>query len=155
MNNYESHVKELFLLSSRIDAIYHKQAAAFGISNTESLLLYIIGENLASTQKDILELWGVSKTTLNSAVMRLERSGILEFGEKKGKEKTLVLTEKGKCFASRINAQSNIAESRALIETEKLAKAMGTSLNDLITIFKQYTESVVKELGKELEHLNG
>lgn len=150
MDRYESYLKKLFLISSRIDKVYHKQASAFGISASESFLFYFLGEKIANTQTEIIKIWGISKTTLNSAVMKAYKNGFIEFGKKIGKEKTLILTEKGKKFADIINGQTHRAELKALIDTEQKLRKIGVNIEDLTTIFENYADVLSSELDKEL-----
>ncbi len=154
MIDYEYYAKKLYKISCKTDAIYHKQALAFGISDTENILLYIIGEGLASTQKEIIDIWGMPKTTLNSAVKKLQRKGLMYFDGKKGKEKELSLTQEGIALAHKVNMQSNNAEHKAMMETEKFIKTMGLTLDDLLSICICYTDNINRELEKALETID-
>ena len=50
--------------------------------------------------------------------------------------------------------QSNNAEHKAMMETEKFIKTMGLTLDDLLSICICYTDNINRELEKALETID-
>lgn len=50
----------------------------------------------ALTQSDIVKATGLSKQTLNSAIRKLEKDGIIILEKMNGKSKKIVMTDKGR-----------------------------------------------------------
>ena len=84
-------------LTSEIEAAYHEAALKCGLSVSAMRILYVIclhGEEcLLST---VVALSGISKQTINSALRKLEREGILYLENTDGRKKRVCLTKKGK-----------------------------------------------------------
>lgn len=99
-------------LIGELDAVYHEMSLRLGLSDSESKILYTIcnfGESCLLA--DVCRLTGLSKQTVNSAVRKLEREGILYTQAADGRAKRLCLTEEGKrhagCTAFRILEMEN------------------------------------------------
>lgn len=86
------------------------------ISYHEMLVLYTIRESGFCTQKQICSSYLLPKQTINNVIAALRRSGILEYDEAlcAGREKALVLTDKGKEYASPFLNSLDTVEARAL-----------------------------------------
>lgn len=87
-------------LIGELDAVYHEMSLRLGLSDSESKILYTIcnfGESALLT--DVCRLTGLSKQTVNSAVRKLEREGVLYTEAADGRAKRLCLTEEGKRHA--------------------------------------------------------
>ena len=89
-------LQHYILLLSEIEATYHKANIQFGISDSYSIILYIIyvyGDNCPLHK--IRYLSGLSKQTLNSAIKNMQQEGLAGLHFIDGKSKTLCLTPKG------------------------------------------------------------
>ena len=90
-------VQEYNRMYKELDDLYHEIALGIGMSDGEFSALYAISSlGDGCLQRDICREVYVSKQTINSAVRKLERKGILYLEEKKGRDKKIFLTEKGK-----------------------------------------------------------
>ena len=84
-------------LLGEIEAVYHEMALKFGQSDSVMNILYTICDYGDSCPlQEICRRSGISKQTINSALRKLEREGIV-YSEQAGvKGKNVCLTEKGK-----------------------------------------------------------
>ena len=87
-------------LAGEINALYHEAAVKTGISDSVQNILYVICENGGRClQSEVSKLTGISRQTINSAIRRLEKDGIVYLEQGKGRNTILCLTEKGQKFA--------------------------------------------------------
>ncbi|MGI6070051.1 MAG: MarR family winged helix-turn-helix transcriptional regulator [Blautia sp.] len=90
-------LKEYSRLYRETDALYHEIAWKLGLSDSAFSILYSICElGDGCLQKDICELYSISKQTVNSAIRKLEKEGVLYLAAGKGKDKHILLTEGGR-----------------------------------------------------------
>ena len=84
-------------LLGEIEAVYHEMALKFGQSDSVMNIIYTICDYGESCPlQEICRRSGISKQTINSALRKLEREGIV-YSEQAGvKGKNVCLTEKGK-----------------------------------------------------------
>lgn len=88
-------------LAGEINALYHEAAVMMGVSDSVQNILYVICEKGdRCLQSDISKLTGISRQTINSAIRKLEKDGIVYLEQGKGRNTIVCLTEKGKQFAS-------------------------------------------------------
>ena len=112
----ENDIKELNSLYKEWFEIYHKISAKFGLSDSEFLIIYALVELKLNRQKDIADYYYISKQTINSAVKKLVRTGIIELKQSKGRDMQIIFTQSGKSFAQeKIIPIVNI-EKKAMIE---------------------------------------
>lgn len=101
-NLMTTQVKRFNYLMNEIDTAYHEAALKLGLSDSASMILYTIcnlgGSCLLS---DIYGLSGISRQTLNSALRKLEKDGIVSLAASDGKKKTVSFTDKGRELAQR------------------------------------------------------
>ena len=89
-------------LAGEINALYHEAAVKAGLSDSVQNILYVLCEKEGQClQSEISRLTGISRQTINSAVHRLEKDGIVYLKQGQGRNTLLGLTEKGKEFASK------------------------------------------------------
>lgn len=89
-------------LIGELDAVYHDMSLRLGLSDSESKILYTVcnfGDSCLLA--DVCRLTGLSKQTVNSAVRKLEREGVLYTEAANGRAKRLCLTDEGKNHAGR------------------------------------------------------
>lgn len=111
------HIEERYqvnYLSAEIESIYHQFSLRYNLSDSESLILYMIyvlDENCLLS--DICKKTGMNKQTINSAMRKLEKKGILYLSYYNGKNKRVVLTDIGKCFLNSTVSKLYEAEAKA------------------------------------------
>ncbi len=87
-------------LAGEINALYHEAAVKMGISDSIQNILYVICEKgKRCLQSDISKLTGISRQTINSAIRKLENTGIVYLEQGKGRNTIVCLTEKGEQYA--------------------------------------------------------
>lgn len=97
--NAAAEFKEYCYLHSEIGAMYHDAALQAGLPDSVMNILFTVSTFGAEcTQSNICRLTGIPKQTVNSAVRKLERSGILYLEEEGRKNKILRLTEAGQAL---------------------------------------------------------
>lgn len=112
----ENDLKELNNLYKEWFEIYHKISAKLGLSDSEFLIIYALVELKLNRQKDIADYYYISKQTINSAVKKLVKTGIIELKQAKGRDMQIIFTQSGKSFAQeKIIPIVNI-EKKAMIE---------------------------------------
>ena len=95
------HAGEYTYLSGEINALYHEAAVKAGISDSIQNILYVICEKGSScSQSEISKLTGMSRQTINSAIRKLEKDGIVYLTPGKGRNTIVCLSETGKQFAA-------------------------------------------------------
>lgn len=98
MNNYFSkEMKRCNYLTSEIEGVYHEMALKLGLSDSAMRILYAICDTGESCMlKEICRISGISKQTINSAIRKLEREGMVFLTAAGSKNKNVCLTDKGK-----------------------------------------------------------
>lgn len=112
-------------LVGEIEAVYHETAWKMGLSDSVFDILYTIcNYGDCCMLKDICRNSGLSKQTVNSALRKLEKEGIVYLELTDAKHKKVCLTEEGKKLARRtvgavIDAENEILASwrQADVET--------------------------------------
>ncbi|MCD8100588.1 MAG: MarR family transcriptional regulator [Oscillospiraceae bacterium] len=107
-------IRKINYLMNEIDALYHQASLKLGVSDSVSLVLYIIHtEGGTCLLSDIYKQTGISRQTVNSAVRGLEKDGVLFLEQSTGRSKRVVLTDKGKSFVDNTVERLCQAERRA------------------------------------------
>ena len=89
-------------LAAELDALYHQAALKLGMPDSVMCVLYAIHDNGEKCLlSEIYKQSGVSRQTVNSAVRKLEREGIVYLEKYKGRAKMVCLTEQGRQYADR------------------------------------------------------
>ncbi len=131
-------------LTSETDALYHLASVKLGISDSVSIVLYTLYDpDKSCLLSDIYKKSGVSKQTVNSALRKLEKDGILRLSNHSGKLKKVTLTEKGVAFAEKTVAKLLDAEIRALEDWS----------SDEINTYIALTEKYLECFGKQVREL--
>ncbi|MGI5988650.1 MAG: MarR family winged helix-turn-helix transcriptional regulator [Lachnospiraceae bacterium] len=84
-------------LNNELNALYHSAAVRNGMSDSEHMILYMltdVGDGI--TQSEIMTSCCMSKQTVNSAIAKMQKEGLLTLGEKTGRQKRIFLTDIGK-----------------------------------------------------------
>lgn len=141
MGKGRDEIKRFNYWSSEIDAFYHMVAAKAGLSDSAMDILYTICEKGdGCNQSDIYKPAGVSRQTINTAIHKLEKDGILFLKIGEGRNKTVFLTEKGKNLVRDkvkplLDAEDNVMHSWTRQERE-----------ELIRLSKKYLEDIREEM---------
>lgn len=103
MKNYTSkEMKRFNYLLGETEAIYHEVSLKLGLSDSAMKVLYTICDNGGSCLlQEICRRSGLSKQTLNSAIRKLEREGMLYLESTGGRVKKVCLTGEGETLVSR------------------------------------------------------
>lgn len=88
-------------LAGEINSLYHEAAVKMGISDSVMNILYVICEKGdRCLQSEISRLTGISRQTINSAIRKLEKDGIVYLKQGQGRNTIVCLTETGKQFSA-------------------------------------------------------
>lgn len=100
-NKDKNGVQEFNSLYKELDDMYHEIALKIGVSDCVLTILYTICRmGGGCLQRDVCEQSYVSKTTVNSAIRKLEQMGYLYLEQGRGHDKHIYLTEKGRDFSA-------------------------------------------------------
>lgn len=100
MDYVSKEMKRFNYLISEINSVYHEIALKLGLSDSAMQVIYTICSNGGSCLlKDICQLSGISKQTINSAINKLKKEEIVYLEVFSGKSKIVYLTDKGKKLA--------------------------------------------------------
>ncbi len=98
------------------NAIYHAAAAKFGLTDSALWVFYCISESDEDqTQQDLCRCGCYAKQTINTAIARLAKDGLVELIPVPGtrNHKRIRLTPKGRTLADRTVRPLKAAEDRA------------------------------------------
>src|SRR5699024_6320617 len=83
-------------LYREMDGLYHELCVKIGLSDSAFLILYSIVETEGKcSQKEIADRCCISRKTINSSVKNLEAKEYIMLEKRKGRDKYIVLTERG------------------------------------------------------------
>lgn len=100
--NISMEMKRFNYLISEIDSVYHEAALKLGLSDSAMSILYAICDNgEGCLLQEICFYTGISKQTINSALRKLEKEGIVYLELLNAKSKKVYLTDKGREFAEK------------------------------------------------------
>ena len=88
----------------RVDSFYDEFAKQCNISSALLWVMYALNDGKPHTQTEISNDWELPKTTVNTVIKDIQKSGYIELIPIKGKrrEMSIVLTESGKEFADHV-----------------------------------------------------
>lgn len=100
--NISIEMKRFNYLISEIDSVYHEAALKLGLSDSAMSILYAICDNgEGCLLQEICFYTGISKQTINSALRKLEKEGIVYLELLNAKSKKVYLTDKGRELAEK------------------------------------------------------
>ena len=89
-------------LARQIGGIYHEAALKMGFSDSELWILYALSVSTAGCrQTELCQSTGMTKTTVNSALKKMEEAGVLYRAPGSGRNTLVFLTEQGAALAER------------------------------------------------------
>lgn len=137
-------VKRYNYVMNEINAIYHDTAMRMGISNSAQSILYVICENGdRCLQSEIYKQTGISRQTINSAIRRLEKDGIVYLEQGQGRNTIVCLTDAGKEVADQ--------KARSIIRIED--EIFDEWTEEESRIYQELTERYRNSLKKKLDAL--
>ena len=149
-NNTKTEIKALFSRMGKqegmYEALYRSVASSFGISTCEMWIYYfLLIEQDGVTQQTICNQMSFKKQTVNSAVAKLVKEGMLTLTamNENCKSKTLSLTPKGTEFAN------NTVNSLLNAELKAAQKFGKRKLNSLCKLGDEYLDVLQYEFIKE------
>lgn len=112
-----------------LNRIYHNYAKACGLSDTAFLVLYSLctlpDDRTSYTQSEFCADWFYSKQTVNSAMKKLERAGLIQLEPVEGqrKNKQIQLTDAGSSLAEIMITPLIWAEDHAFLDMDEQVRA--------------------------------
>lgn len=97
-----------------LEEMYERIAKRHELSYTELMIFYHFSLQSHVSQKTVVEALHLSKSTVHSIILRLEKRGYLSFGPLSGKEKPLSLTPEGKRKAQEVLKDTHEEEEKVL-----------------------------------------
>lgn len=150
---YQREVKMIMNIRQRLNknynelnGLYHDISMKLGLSDSESMVMYMLYDiQEPLTQSDIVKATGLSKQTLNSAIRKLEKEGIIILEKLNEKSKKIVMTDKGQVLIEQ--------KMKPLVDMEDRVLASWTEEDrrkylELIEKFKVQFEKEVKAYDK-------
>lgn len=96
----QSETRRYNRIISEIDEVYHEIAVKKGCSDSVMAVLYTLSDHDGNCRlTELVRMSGVSKQTINSALRKLEKDGIVCLEPAGGRSKRVCLTKKGAVVA--------------------------------------------------------
>ena len=145
MHEYRSPaLKRLNCLLSEMDAAYHEAALRQGLNDSTSRILYALCElGSPAPLRAVCESTGLSKQTVNSALRRMEREGLI-YLEAAGRGKDVCLTEAGEGLACRTALRVIQAENQVFAAWPQ------ADVEQYLALTRRFQEALV-EKAKEIK----
>ncbi len=145
-NHFEK-LQRINWLISETDGVYHQASLKIGLTDSASKILYALYTNDGSCLLSyIYKNFGISRQTVNSALRKLEKEGLILLKQHSGKAKTVVLTDQGKEKADRTVSKIVEAEIGAF---ESWTEEEIDTYIDLTAKYLQTLSSKVSQLPEE------
>ena len=148
MEHTSSNMRRFNHLFSETNAAYHKLSVRLGLSDSVMQILYTIcdcGKGFRCPLQVILTQSGISKQTINSALRKLEREGVLYLEKSGGKSKDVCLTPEGVALAERTVSKIIAAENGVF------ASWPPEDVERYLELTEKYLASFRKEAKKQIE----
>ena len=143
--------QELNMVMEGTDALYHEAARRLGVSDAEMSILYMLYENGDGfSQKKLYQQTGISKTTINSSVKKMESEGYIKLikSSNDARNTEIFTTPKGKELLDRTAAKI------VRIENDIYDSWTKEEIQMVIALNRKYMEDFaerIKDLGKKDE----
>lgn len=128
MQKISDALKRFNIIVTEIDNCYHMAALKMGVSDSVMEILYVMYSwEDGCKQSDIYKSTGTSKQTVNSAIKKMEREGLLKVKNGQGRNTIILLTEEGKklqnqCVKPMVDAENEIFDSWTKEEREEFLR---------------------------------
>ena len=126
----KSAFQEFNQIDGQIERSYHAAAVKMGLSDSELWILYTLVTNDSKVlQAELTALTAMSKTTVNSALKKLEREGVLLLTPGSGRNTCVSLTESGAQLAEKTACRLVELENRIFESWSPEEQALLVRLN--------------------------
>ncbi len=133
----------LLRLLKQQDELYHRIAAASGLSDAAFWVLYALCENeTALSQQELCSAWCYPKQTVNSAIQNLCRLGYVALAAGEGKRKNVLLTAAGQAFCQ------NTTRPLQKAERDSFARLAPAEREAFLSLFRRQLQSLQEETTK-------
>ncbi|MEE8885846.1 MAG: MarR family winged helix-turn-helix transcriptional regulator [Eubacteriales bacterium] len=148
MSDFEKDITNIWSTWSQCNAMYHRWAANQDINYYQLLVLYAIDQRDALTQREICELEGLQKQTVNSVIRQFKAEGYvtLEPGQKDKREKLVRFTQKGRTYAQEVLSPLFQIEKKVY---SMMGQERVQQLYELSRLFNLLFEDAIKTAEKE------
>lgn len=137
-------IKRYDYVMNEIKSIYHDAAIRMGISDSVQSILYAICENGdRCLQSEIYKQTGISRQTINSAIRKLEKDGIVYLEQGQGRNTIVCLTDAGKEVAEQ--------KARSIIRIEN--EIFDEWTEEEVRMYQELTERYRDSLKKKVDAL--
>lgn len=128
-------------LYKEAEELYHSVAVRFGLSDASSLILYALSDSRRPcSQKELCEVWSMTKTTVNSALNSLIKAGHVALAPSPDNHRVKLasLTKSGKALAKKY--------ALPLMEAERVAfERLSETERDLLTSLSKKHLDLLRE----------
>lgn len=139
-------LRSLNTLLGQIDGAYHDAAVQMGVSDSVMNILYgILAEGDGCNQSVLYKNTGTGKTTVNSAIRRMEKDGLLYLKPGEGRNTRVFLTDKGHMVSERT------AGRLMRIEEDIIASWPENDKDVFLGLMQRYLEQLVTKTREELK----
>ncbi len=139
--DFSKELRRCNYLLSETESASHEAASRLGLPESSLIVLYAIcNEGTSCPLRDICRNAGVSKQTINSALRRLEKEGIVYLENTDGKNKTVFLTDEGQKLAERTAAKV------IAIENDIFGSWTKEDVNQYLALMERYLHDFRKRL---------
>ena len=126
----KSAFQEFNRIDGQIEHSYHAAAVKMGLPDSEFWILYTLVTNPSGMlQTELISVTGASKTTVNSALKKMEREGIVALTPGGGRNTSVCLTESGSRLAADTVCRLVCLENRIYESWTQEEQAMLLKLN--------------------------
>ncbi len=136
-------LKEFNKIDKELNDLYHETALRMNLSDSAFSIFYVIcslGDGCL--QKDICYETFANKQTVHSSIRRLEEEGYLYLRQGRGRDKHIMLTEKGKQFLETHIVPVIRKENEAFTELRPQEQ------RELLRLTRRYIESLRSKLNE-------
>lgn len=134
-------LKEFNSIIGTIEGLYHEAAVKLGLPDSEFNILYMIyDQGSGCKQSTICRMTGLTRSTLNSALQRMEKSGLLYLKQGQGRNTLIYMTDKGNELMHKSIERVVAAENRIYLSWSKDDQEKFVSLN------RRFAEQFKEEL---------
>ena len=134
-------LKEFNKVIGTINSLYHEAAIKLGLPDSEFNILYMIyDQGEGCKQSTICNMTGLTRSTVNSALQRMEKSGLLYLKQGKGRNTHIYMTEKGNMLLQQTVEKVVAIENKIYLSWSKETQSQFVALN------RRFAESFKDEL---------
>lgn len=138
-------LRSLNALIGQISGAYHEAAVKLGVSDSVMDILYgILIEGDGCNQSVLYKNTGMGKTTVNSAIRKMEKEDLLFLKPGEGRNTRVFLTGKGRALSE------NTAAAIMRIEEEIIASWPENDRDVFLGLMQRYLEQLVTKTREEL-----